>query len=68
MVERASPVIFEMIARPPRPALRASAAANKRRPRSSSPESTVSHRSRIAASSTIRPTYLGLPKTGIPKA
>ena len=51
IVERASPVMFATAARPPRPALRTSAAANNRRPRSSSPEPTVFHRSRIAASS-----------------
>jgi len=67
IVERASPVISETVARPPRPAVRTSAAANKRRPRSSSREPTVSHRRRIAASSIIPPTYPRSPKTGIPK-
>jgi len=67
IVERASPVIFEMVARPPRPAVRTSAAANKRRPRSSSLEPIVSHRRRIAASSITRPTYACSTKTGIPK-
>jgi len=43
IVERARPLIFETSARPPRPALRASAAANNRRPRSSSRAPTVSH-------------------------
>ena len=66
IVERASPVIFETIARPPRPAVRTSAAANKRRPRSSSREPTASHRSRMAASSIMRSTYPCSPKTGIP--
>ena len=47
--------------------VRTSAAANKRRPHSSSREPTVSHRRRIAASSIMPPTYAGSPKTGIPK-
>ena len=67
IVERASPVIFETVARPPRPAVRTSAAAYKRLPRSSSREPTVSHRRRIAAWSIMPPTYAGSPKTGIPK-
>src|SRR5580700_5648806 len=66
IVERASPVIFETITRPPRPAVRTSAAAKRRRPRSSSREPTTSHRSRIAASSIMQSTYPGSPKTGIP--
>jgi hypothetical protein len=57
IVERASPVIFETITRPPRPAVRTSAAANRRRPRSSSRAPTASHRSRMAASSIMRTTY-----------
>ena len=66
IVERASPVIFETSARPPRPALRASTAANNRRPRSSSRAPTVSHRSRIAASSIMRSNYAPSPHPGIP--
>ena len=66
IVERASPLIFETSARPPRPALRTSAAANSRRPRSSSCEPTVSQRNRIAASSIMRSTYAPPPLIGIP--
>src|SRR5262252_1610274 len=58
---------IETVARPPRPAVRTSAAANKRRHRSSSLEPTVSHRRRIAASSITRPTYARSTKTGIHK-
>ena len=44
MVERASPVIRETTASPPRPAVLPSPAANIRRPRSSSFEPTMSQR------------------------
>src|SRR6516162_1008374 len=65
IVERASPVIFETIARPPRPAVRASAAANSRRPRSSSFAPTASHRCRIASASTMQLIYAASSPTGI---
>ena len=47
--------------------VRASAAANKRRPRSSSFEPTASHRCRMASASIMRPTYARSPLNGIPK-
>ena len=65
-VERASPVIFETIARPPQPAVRASAAANNRRPRSSSFEPTASHRCQMASPSIMRSTYTHAQRPGIP--
>jgi hypothetical protein len=57
IVERASPVTLETSASPPRPAARTSAAANIRRPRSSSFLPNVSHRTRIAAESIIHTIY-----------
>jgi hypothetical protein len=64
MVERASPVILETIARAPRPAVRTSIAANNRRPRSSSfAPPTASQRCRIAsARSCDRPTPVRAPR------
>src|SRR5271167_2942437 len=67
IVERASLVIFETIARPPHPAVRASAAANSRRPRSSSFAPTASHRCRIASASTMPLIYAASSPTGIHK-
>ena len=55
MVESASPVILATATLPPRPAVRTSPAAKRRRPRSSSFEPTACHRSRIALMS-IMPT------------
>ena len=66
MVERASPVILETAASPPHPAARASAAANKRRPRSSSREPTASQRCRMPSSSIIRPNYAASRRSQIP--
>ena len=66
IVERASPVIFETIARPPQPAVRASAAANNRRPRSSSFEPTASHRCQMASPLIMRSTYTHAQRAGIP--
>jgi len=66
IVERASPVIFETIARPPQPAVRASAAANNRRPRSSSFEPTASHRCQMDSPSIMRSTYTHAQRAGIP--
>jgi hypothetical protein len=53
MVLRAIPVIRDTVAIPPRPAAKASAAANPRRPRSSSTGFTASYRILIAVSSII---------------
>src|SRR5258706_15273085 len=57
MVLRANPVMIETAARPPRPAARASLAANNRRPRSSRFEPSASQRRRIASLS-IMPTLV----------
>jgi hypothetical protein len=67
IVERASPVIFETNASPPRPAARTSAAAKSRRPRSSSVEPNFSHRTRIAVASIIKAIYYTPSKPGIPR-
>ena len=53
---------------PAEPVDRTSAAAKKRRPRSSSCAPTASHRNRIGASSIMPPSYPGSPKTGIPNS
>src|SRR5262245_48285467 len=65
IVERASPVICDTTARPPQPAVRTSAAANRRRPRSSRWRPTVPQRYLMASSSIMRPTYACSRQSGI---
>jgi hypothetical protein len=68
MVERASPVMLDTAARPPRPAARTSLAANKRLPRSSRLEPSASHRRRIASPSIISTLVAGSMASGNPQA
>ena len=68
MVERARPVISATAACPPRPAVRASAAANKRLPRSSSFEPKTSHRCLIASRDTMNNNYHNKHTLRIPRA
>ena len=67
IVERASPVICETAASPPRPAARASLAANTRRPRSSRFEPSASHRCSIPPGRSCRNGNAQLPRQGIPQ-
>src|ERR1019366_2500857 len=64
-VLRASPVARDTAAIPPCPAVIASAAANRRRPRSSSTGSSASNRWRMVDSSITPPYYRQLPDEGI---
>ena len=66
IVLRAIPVIWATAWMPPKPAARASAAANRRRPRSSSTGFNASNRSRIANSSIITKRYSRSSHTGNP--
>ena len=64
IVERASPVIAETAASPPRPAARASLAANTRRPRSSRFEPSAAHLCSIPCRSTMPPWLMLAATTG----
>src|SRR5271169_7243595 len=66
MVLRATLVARDVAATPPCPAVRASAAACNRRPRSSSDRRTAWYRVRMGFSSIMNPQYAALRALGIP--